>query len=179
MIILKPKDMDKLKAKAGKNNILITCGLCPPWNFPKGEIDAMGKGLNARVVKAPTLCNYPKIEAGGKYDRVFVLACGAGVQVVSEVLNSEVIPVADTMGLGVKSDGKILNYCSACKNCILDETAGICPITRCAKSLRNGPCGGVHDGQCELEDRECVWIHIYEKMKESGKLVDFANVFAR
>ena len=40
--------------------------------------------------------------------------------------------------------------CKGCGDCLLASTGGVCPIARCAKSLLNGPCGGSHDGRCEL-----------------------------
>ena len=29
----------------------------------------------------------------------------------------------------------------------------------------NGPCGGVKDGQCELGDRPCAWVEIYDRLE--------------
>ncbi len=37
--------------------------------------------------------------------------------------------------------------CRMCGNCILQETAFICPMT-CPKGLRNGPCGGSTPERC-------------------------------
>ncbi len=37
-----------------------------------------------------------------------------------------------------------------CGECVLDRTAGICPVTTCPKGLLNGPCGGMWDGMCEV-----------------------------
>ena len=33
----------------------------------------------------------------------------------------------------------------------------------CPKNLRNGPCGGTNNGQCEVyPDRPCIWVKVYE-----------------
>jgi methylene-tetrahydrofolate reductase-like protein len=54
---------------------------------------------------------------------------------------------------------------------MLAETGGICPVTRCPKGLVNGPCGGIKDGKCETDpDVDCVWILIYNRLKERGGL---------
>ena len=61
--------------------------------------------------------------------------------------------------------------CRACGNCLLADYGGICPITMCAKSLVNGPCGGYKDGKCETSsERNCAWIMIYERLAKQGKL---------
>jgi len=172
MITLKLKNIDGLKSKEGDKNLLIQCSFCPTWNLKQEDIDKVANDLSAEVKKIGTLCNRPKIEVNpSEYDAVFVLGCGAGVQIVAEELNCSVIPVADTTGVGVKDNDEIKIYCKACGNCILDSTGGICPITRCAKSLLNGPCGGVHDGLCEVEGHgKCGWILIIERMKELDRL---------
>ena len=51
------------------------------------------------------------------------------------------------------------------------DFGGICPITRCSKSLLNGPCGGSQDGKCEIRpDQECAWQLIYQRLKDIGQL---------
>lgn len=167
MIILKLKNIDDLKAKAKGRNILVACGLCPYWNYSKEDVEGLGENLNSEIMKLPMICNLPEINVNpDDYDNIFVLACGAGSQVVSDVLDREIIPVADTTGIGVKIGDEIVDYCSACGDCILDETAGICPIKRCSKSLLNGPCGGVQDGKCEVGDIDCGWILIQKRMEK-------------
>jgi hypothetical protein len=48
---------------------------------------------------------------------------------------------------------------------------GIGPITRCAKRLFNGPCGGSRDGKCEVNpDLDCAWQLIYDRAKALGAL---------
>jgi hypothetical protein len=51
-------------------------------------------------------------------------------------------------------------------------TGGLCPVARCAKNILNGPCGGSHDGLCEISTAErevpCVWALIIERMRELG-----------
>jgi hypothetical protein len=57
----------------------------------------------------------------------------------------------------------------SCGNCRLGEFAGICPLTRCAKKLLNGPCGGSQEGRCEVNpDLECGWQLIYDRAVSLG-----------
>lgn len=52
--------------------------------------------------------------------------------------------------------------CRMCGNCVLQETAFICPMN-CPKGLRNGPCGGSTSERCYVDtSRPCVWYKIYE-----------------
>ena len=58
--------------------------------------------------------------------------------------------------------------CSMCGNCILQETAFICPL-RCPKGLRNGPCGsGTLDHCCVDPSRPCVWQLVYRRADALG-----------
>jgi methylenetetrahydrofolate reductase (NADPH) len=51
----------------------------------------------------------------------------------------------------------------------LPEIAYLCPESQCAKNQRNGPCGGSHDGLCEVTERECIWARAYERLKSYGE----------
>jgi len=60
--------------------------------------------------------------------------------------------------------------CRMCGNCILQETAFICPMT-CPKGLRNGLCGGATPERCEVDpSRPCTWYMIYERAERMGRL---------
>jgi methylenetetrahydrofolate reductase (NADPH) len=53
--------------------------------------------------------------------------------------------------------------CRMCGNCLLQETAFICPM-ECPKGERNGPCGGSTSEYCYVDKtRACVWYKIYER----------------
>ena len=53
---------------------------------------------------------------------------------------------------------------------MLGQTGGICPISRCAKSLVNGPCGGSKNGRCEVNpDNPCAWVEIYNRLVALGQ----------
>ena len=53
--------------------------------------------------------------------------------------------------------------CRMCGNCLLQETALICPM-ECPKGLRNGPCGGSTPEYCYVDKtRPCIWYKIYER----------------
>ncbi len=64
--------------------------------------------------------------------------------------------------------------CRMCGNCMLQETAFICPM-ECPKGARNGPCGGSTE-MCYVDNtRPCIWYAIYkrsEKMGRSEKLLE-------
>ena len=60
--------------------------------------------------------------------------------------------------------------CRMCGNCLLQETAFICPMA-CPKGLRNGPCGGsTPDHCCVDESRPCIWYAIYNRADKMGRL---------
>ena len=60
--------------------------------------------------------------------------------------------------------------CRMCGNCVLQETAFICPM-ECPKGLRNGPCGGVTpDRNCYVDEtRKCVWDAILKRAFRTGR----------
>jgi methylenetetrahydrofolate reductase (NADPH) len=59
--------------------------------------------------------------------------------------------------------------CRMCGNCLLQETALICPM-ECPKGMRNGPCGGITpEKYCYVDStRKCIWNAIYEKSFHNG-----------
>lgn len=61
--------------------------------------------------------------------------------------------------------------CQACGNCVLSYMEYICPQT-CPKNMRNGPCGGTKNGQCEVVDRPCIWVEVYERAKATNRIND-------
>jgi len=110
-----------------------------------------------------------------EYAAILSLACGVGVQTIAQSFeNKLVIPANNTKFIGMQDRelGKFYELCSACGECILFETGGICPITRCGKSLLNGPCGGQALGKCEVGGwkKDCAWVLIYNRLKEKNML---------
>jgi len=103
---------------------------------------------------------------------VLAMTCALGVHRVSSYIDRPVIPALDTLFIAVEdSPGYFREVCAQCGQCILGETAGICPITTCHKGLVNGPCGGTNNGKCEVDkEKDCAWTLIYERLKEQGRL---------
>jgi 5,10-methylenetetrahydrofolate reductase len=63
----------------------------------------------------------------------------------------------------------LLFGCRMCGNCLLQETAFICPM-ECPKGLRNGPCGGSTPEHCYVDEtRPCIWYKIYERAEKLGR----------
>ena len=59
--------------------------------------------------------------------------------------------------------------CRQCGNCLLQETAFICPMN-CPKGLRNGPCGGSTSERCYVDEtRPCIWYKIYDRAFKMGR----------
>jgi methylenetetrahydrofolate reductase (NADPH) len=63
----------------------------------------------------------------------------------------------------------LLFDCKDCGDCSLTETTFLCPESQCAKNMRNGPCGGTHDGICEVLECECIWKRAYDRLKWTGE----------
>lgn len=108
-----------------------------------------------------------------KADCVLSLACGVGPQTIVEFFpDTIVLPGLNTTFYGMpKEQGFFVEFCGGCGNCVLDKTAGICPIVRCSKSMLNGPCGGSQDGKCEVnKEIDCGWQLIYDRLKAQGRL---------
>lgn len=120
-----------------------------------------------RIVKKD-LAKLPQVKES---DAILVLACGGGVQAIEKVIDLPLSAALDPVFLGtIERIGVYDELCTVCGQCIIDKTGGICPVTRCAKSLVNGPCGGAVNGKCEIDpDRDCAWTLIFNKLKKTNK----------
>jgi methylenetetrahydrofolate reductase (NADPH) len=71
---------------------------------------------------------------------------------------------------------KPLFGCQACGNCVLGEMEYVCPMT-CPKNMRNGPCGGTFNGQCEVvPEMQCIWVKVYDTAQSANR-VDELKVY--
>lgn len=177
MIVTQPKPPAELAAllKGKRKLFLVGCGECATLCQTGGEKEVAAlRAQLARdgfvitgelVIEAPcderqTRRDLAAIRvAAADADALLVLACGAGCQVVGDVSGQTALPALNTVALAkIKRINHYEAYCVQCGECVLGLTAGICPVTRCSKGLRNGPCGGAHAGKCEVEaDRDCAW----------------------
>jgi len=193
MIISQKKPFEEiLKALGSRKNIfIIGCGECAATCKTGGEkeviqmkkeLEAKGKVVTGWVIPdAPCVASQIKLalaknkKAIDSSDAFLVLSCGLGVQSVldNDRAKRMVFVGCDTMfGSIVDSSGLgFFERCSMCGECVLNITGGICPVTRCAKGLLNGPCGGSDKGKCEVDkEKDCAWILIYNRLKELGML---------
>lgn len=112
-------------------------------------------------------------EAIKRNDAVLSFGCGAGVQAVAERYTSKPIYAGlDTAFIGILEErGVWTEKCAACGACVLHQYGGICPVTRCAKHMLNGPCSSSREDRCEVNpERQCAWQLIYKRLKEIGQL---------
>ena len=141
-----------------------------PEHYPSHPPDLFA-GTIERQCERDLLQSYLKIPAGT--DAVLSLACGAGVQMVADVLEPlPVLPALSTTFMGGADEPGIWREkCRGCGDCLLASTAGICPISLCAKRLLNGPCGGSRDEHCEVSrEFPCAWAKIYQRLEKQGRL---------
>ena len=110
----------------------------------------------------------------GDVEAVLSLACGLGPQTIASLYPElPVFPAQNTvfMGSEEREAGTLEERCAACGDCVLGLTGGICPVSRCAKSLLNGPCGGSQNGKCEIDpNKDCAWALIIERLDKLGRL---------
>ena len=191
MIITKPRDWSRiqrnLESIGAKRVFLMGCGQCATVAGTGGQKEllqakakleqdgyevtgwAVGEvACHLGGTKLETRKNSGSVDAA---DAVLVLTCGAGVQTVADSVNKPVFPALESAFLGtVVRHGVFEERCQTCGDCVLDLTAGICPVTTCPKGLLNGPCGGMWNGKCEvLADRECTHVRIHQRLAEQGR----------
>lgn len=113
-----------------------------------------------------------------KADAILSTACGIGVQFMAEKYPKPIYPGLNTTFLGaVEQLGVYTERCQACGQCILGQTAGICPIARCAKRVMNGPCGGSTKGKCEInKEIDCAWQLIVDRLALLGRMDDYEKL---
>jgi ferredoxin len=113
-----------------------------------------------------------------QYQALISLACSVGPQYIAQAFaDLPVFPGLNTgfMG-GTARHGVWEEFCGGCGNCGLHHYGGFCPVTRCAKNLSNGPCGGSEDGRCEVDrERPCIWEEIFIRMQALGTLEALKN----
>ena len=189
MIIAKKKPIEEIIASltGDKSVFIVGCGECATVTETGGEkevaemkaaLEAAGKkvvGVDMVAAGCQEL-DLKRIlrahkEAAEETDAFLVLSCGAGTQAVREGTDKHVVPGTDSLFLGnIKRSGNYEEKCSLCGKCVLDDYGAICPVTRCAKGLLNGPCGGTNHGKCEVDpDKDCAWVLIYDQLKKEGR----------
>jgi ferredoxin len=114
-----------------------------------------------------------------QYDAIVSIACGVGVQFTAEkYFSTPVYPGVNTCFMGATEErGLWTERCQGCGQCILARTGGICPVSRCAKRVLNGPCGGSTDGKCEInKEIICAWQLIVERLKALDRMDDYEEL---
>jgi NAD-dependent dihydropyrimidine dehydrogenase PreA subunit len=110
------------------------------------------------------------------HEAILSLGCGAGVQALARVYKDKpVIPALDTEFIGeTEMRGIWQENCLGCGKCKLGYFGAVCPVTRCAKMLMNGPCGGSRSGKCEVNSEiSCGWQMIIDRLTALGELDRF------
>lgn len=195
--IQKPLDEIVSNLKPGEKVFVVGCGNCAAKCHSGGEPETreMAERLRRKGVEVTgyactdsgvSLCKLAIVRKmlnetfkteTEKADSFLILACGQGIHTVMDATDGGFVhPGCDTIfGGETVTDDFITEYCSLCGECIVENTGGLCPVTLCAKSLLNGPCGGAIDGKCEVDrNRDCGWQLIYDRLRELGRLDDMA-----
>lgn len=192
MIVAKRKPLDQIEAMLdGFQRILVVgCGTCVAVCMAGGEKEvellAAELRMKAKLANRPQTIDEITITRQcdkeyldqlakhvGQYDAILSTGCGAGVQFLAERYDDKIVlPALNTLFIGVaEGPGAWSQRCTACADCLLDQTGGICPMTLCAKNLLNGPCGGTNHGKCEVDgQKDCAWTLIYRRLEKLGRL---------
>lgn len=172
---------------------IVGCGTCTTMTKTGGidqvlemkeKLQTLGKLVTGWIV-IPTACDEmtgvavkENKQAIQNADCILSMSCALGVNRLAQYIGKPVIPAVDTLFIAVEdSPGFFHEVCAQCGECILGETAGICPITACHKGLVNGPCGGTNNGKCEVDKtKDCAWTLIYQRLEKQGRL-DLMRVY--
>jgi len=176
---------------AGRAKVLLVgCGTCVKVCFTGGDKEVAvlasqlrlsagkaGRKLAVEELTVERQCEIEFVDEVAKrlsgHDVIMSMACGAGAQMLaSRFPATPVVPAVNTTFLGVlERQGLFLENCQGCGSCVLGTFGGICPVSRCAKSLFNGPCGGSQKGMCEIGGEvPCAWHQIVERLAKLGQL---------
>ena len=187
MIITQKKPIEELLAmlEGVKKAAIVGCGSCAAACQTGGEKEIQEMkaileqhGIEVVATVLPEECCHKllvkketKALRSCGAEAIVGMACGDGVQTVADNIPLPVYPANNTMFLGqIERVGMFHEYCRMCGDCVLGSTGGICPITKCAKSLVNGPCGGQKNGKCEVNpENDCAWILIYNRLVATGQ----------
>ncbi|MFH1113440.1 MAG: methylenetetrahydrofolate reductase C-terminal domain-containing protein [Pseudomonadota bacterium] len=192
MIVAKPKEFTEIRDMVrGYSKVLVAgCGTCVAVCLAGGEKEAgilaarlqlaagqEGGEFQASAATVERQCDREFLRLFRDHveeaDAVVSLACGAGIQFLAQMYpDTPVFPGVDTSFIGVaEGAGVWTERCRSCNQCYLGLTGGICPVTMCAKSLLNGPCGGPRRGKCETDpERDCAWVQIIERLERQSRL---------
>ena len=192
MIVASQKSITELKGiiSGHKKVLFVGCGTCVTVCLAGGEREVsiaayairMARKLDRNPVEIAQItierqCENEFIkdlaEPASKVEAIVSFGCGAGVQAIAERFpDKPVYAGLNTQFLGVLEEQAIwTEKCMGCGDCMLAHFGGICPVTRCAKRLLNGPCGGSLESRCEVDpDRPCAWQLIYNRLKSIGQL---------
>ena len=166
---------------------IIGCGTCTTMTRTGGQPEVLQmidqlKGEEKEVtgwMMIPVACDVlthealeEKVDAINGADALLIMTCAFGVQTIAMHLDKSVVPALDTLFIGKEKEvGVFDEVCIQCGECVLGETAGICPVAGCHKGLVNGPCGGTNKGKCEVDsNKDCVFTLIYKKLEKMGRL---------
>jgi ferredoxin len=181
-----------------KKLLILGCGTCVKTCFAGGEDEVAtlasalrlafrkdGSEIDIDGLTVERQCEDEFIQeaaaAIASNDAVLSLACGAGVQAVARrFANTPALPGVNTTFLGsLETRGLFVEECLGCGDCKLAIFGGVCPITRCAKKLFNGPCGGSQQGQCEVDsETDCGWQLIIDRLRALGQMDNIRTCIA-
>ena len=199
MIVCEKKQFNEILKMIGAHTkiLILGCGTCVTVCFAGGEkeVGILSEMLKIHYKKENKTINIientierqcdkeflePIKDVAKTVDVILSMGCGAGVQrIAEEIQDKQILPAVNTKFIGATEQIGIWNEkCVACGDCILDKTAGICPIARCSKSLLNGPCGGSQNSKCEVDkEQDCAWQLIYDRLKSMKKLDVLEEIF--
>jgi len=198
MIVASRKPISEIKqVLAGHDKVLfVGCGTCVTVCLAGGEREVgimsyamrMARRLDGRPIEIEQVtierqCENEFIQelapAAERNAAIVSFGCGAGVQAIAERFPEKPVYAAlDTQFLGILEEQAVwTEKCLGCGSCVLSDFGGICPITRCAKRLLNGPCAGSTEERCEVDpDRPCAWQLIYRRLKAIGQLDNLERI---
>jgi methylenetetrahydrofolate reductase (NADPH) len=138
----------------------------PATGLPTGEVNREYLRSKADPPAAPLSYRFSRTV----HDRVFAEG-GAGYHAGQAFYRRvERTPWLARALHGAEHALKVMQFdCKDCGDCSLPETAYLCPESQCAKNQRNGPCGGTHNGACEVGEKPCIWSRAYERLKAYGE----------